>query len=447
MRQWRRRGDLFAWAALILAPYAMAIFTASAVGSTRIIAGYIAVDRLAGGLRLVSRSPALRRALGGTDGALKSIHIVVPAIGLAIWWAATVPAGGVPHLPVITGSWSPGSSVPSTAPRPASPCRTTTAAVGEFGRFTDRPDPGQPDPPDVARPGRPAATGPVRFPHRQPALVPTGLYRWVVNPADLRYLRDGDLEAREEYLYTLLDRARDDADEAAVEVLRTLVRNYPDYHRSLYTRAMNQAAVFGDASLEGPLLLALADTRYNCQAWAAMGCAALGIRGAIPGLLALLDNPQWIAREQAVIGLGVLGDESTVRGPCSPPAGSVGLDAPTRRRGTGAASAARRPLPRCGISSNTAVLPDRPHRQRVWRCSRPRSCPGWRPAAADDDPDVRYWAAVALGSTGDERAAPTLQRLLDEDRGVTVFDGYVNVAAKKALRTLRRIQAAIAARN
>jgi hypothetical protein len=33
------------------------------------------------------------------------------------------------------------------------------------------------------------------------------------------------------------------------------------------------------------------------------------------------------------------------------------------------------------------------------------------------------------------------------DRGVTVFDGYVKVAAKKALRTLRRIQAAIAARD
>jgi hypothetical protein len=41
---------------------------------------------------------------------------------------------------------------------------------------------------------------------------------------------------------------------------------------------------------------------------------------------------------------------------------------------------------------------------------------------------------------------PTLQRLIAEDHGATVFDGRVNVAAKKALRTLRRIQAAIAAR-
>jgi HEAT repeat protein len=68
-------------------------------------------------------------------------------------------------------------------------------------------------------------------------------------------------------------------------------------------------------------------------------------------------------------------------------------------------------------------------------------------ACADSDPDKRYWAAVALGSTGDEQAVPTLERLIAEDQGATVFDGRVSVAAKKGLRTLRRIQAAIAARS
>ena len=71
--------------------------------------------------------------------------------------------------------------------------------------------------------------------------------------------------------------------------------NYRDYHRSLYSWALNQAAVFGDAILEAPLLEALRDTRYNCQASAATGCTALGIRAAVPDLLALLDHPQWIA--------------------------------------------------------------------------------------------------------------------------------------------------------
>ena len=101
-RQWRRRGDLVAWAALILTPYAIAVFSPAAVGSARIIAAYIAADRLAGGLRTISRSPALRRSLGGTDGALKTIHLVVPSFGLAIWWSCTVPAGGAPAIPLVT---------------------------------------------------------------------------------------------------------------------------------------------------------------------------------------------------------------------------------------------------------------------------------------------------------------------------------------------------------
>ncbi len=37
---------------------------------------------------------------------------------------------------------------------------------------------------------------------------------------------------------------------------------------------------------------------------------------------------------------------------------------------------------------------------------------------------------------------PTLERLLT-DPGATVFDGWVKVAAKKALRTQRRIREAI----
>jgi HEAT repeat protein len=267
-----------------------------------------------------------------------------------------------------------------------------------------------------------------------------------VNPADLRSLRDGDLEARQESLYLLLDRAGSKGDESAAEALRTLVRDYQDYHRSLYTRAMNQAAVFGDATLEGPLLAALADTRYNCQAWAAMGCTALGIRAAVPGLLGLLSHPQWIAREQAVIGLGELGDESVV----AALAPLLRDPADWMRQRTAEA------LSNIGGDAALAALWDEfEHRgfTRIGYISSalalftPDIIPRLCEAAASDDPDKRYWAAVALGSTGDDRAVPTLERLMAEDRGATVFDGRVNVAAKKGLRTLRRIQAAIAART
>ena len=101
-RLWRRRTDLLTWAGLILAPYATAVFAPAAVGSVRIVAAYLAVDRLAGGLRTVCRSPALRQALGGTDAALRWIHLVVPAAGLVVWWLGTVPAGGAPAALLIT---------------------------------------------------------------------------------------------------------------------------------------------------------------------------------------------------------------------------------------------------------------------------------------------------------------------------------------------------------
>jgi hypothetical protein len=101
VRQVRRRADVFAYAALALAPYATGFFAPLAVGPIRIVAAYLAVDRLAGGLRTVARSAALRRMLGGSDSELKRIHLVVPSAGLLLWWIATVWCGAA-SPPVIT---------------------------------------------------------------------------------------------------------------------------------------------------------------------------------------------------------------------------------------------------------------------------------------------------------------------------------------------------------
>lgn len=270
-------------------------------------------------------------------------------------------------------------------------------------------------------------------------------YRWAVNPADVRLLKDGDLETREDNLRLLLVRA-EDGDTSAKETLRALVRDYPDYHRSLYSRALNRAEVFGDDTLREPLLASLADTRYNCQAWAAMGCAALGIQEAVPGLVAMLDHPQDIARDQAVIALGVLGDESVV--PVLAPLLQDSISGMRER--------AAEALGMIGGDAALAALWDEFENRRYYRIGyiasalsefAPDIIPRLIEAAVGDDPDKRYWAAVALGSTGDDRAVPTLERLMANDRGSTVFDGMVSVAAKKGLRTLRRIQAAIAARE
>ncbi|MEU7870909.1 HEAT repeat domain-containing protein [Dactylosporangium sp. NPDC049140] len=262
-------------------------------------------------------------------------------------------------------------------------------------------------------------------------------------------LRDGDLETREAHLYQLLDRAHDYGDPAAVAALQALVRDYPDYHRSLYTRAMNQADVIAahtpPGELREPLLEALDDTRYNCQAWAAMGCAAMGVREAVPRLVELLDDRQWKVVEESLRALGRLGDASTV--PALRPLLADEVDWVRLRSAEALADIGgpealealwyefeHRRFPRIGpIASALAAFA-------------PEVIPRLIAAADDPDPNRRYWAAVALGSTGDERVAATLERLQAEDRGATVFDGEVRAAAKKALRTLRRIQAAIAAR-
>jgi hypothetical protein len=267
---------------------------------------------------------------------------------------------------------------------------------------------------------------------------------------DVDGLRDGDLESREAHLYRLLERAHDFGDPSAVEALHALVRDYPDYHRSLFTRAMNRADAFAPhtepGALRDPLLEALADTRYNCQAWAAMGCAAMDVREAIPKLVELLDHQQWMVVDEAIKALGALGDASVV-----PPLRSLLADDVDWVRLRAAEALAdiggpealealwhefeHRRFPRIGhiASALAAFAPD--------------VIPRLVAAAADPDPNRRYWAAVALGSTGDERVAATLERLQAEDRGATVFDGEVRAAAKKALRTLRRIRAAIAARE
>lgn len=267
-----------------------------------------------------------------------------------------------------------------------------------------------------------------------------------MNPADLQGLRSGDLDTREAHLYRLLDRARAGGDESAIAALHVLVRDYRDFHRSLYSRAMNQAAVFADPALAEPLLAALGDTRYNCQAWAAMGCAAMGVKAAVPQLVTLLGHEQWIVRSESVIALGVLGD-ATVVPALQPLLGDEAdwmrqraADALARIGGDAALEALwqeleHRRYPRIGYIASTLAL------------FAPEVVPRLLTAVESTDPDQRYWAVVALGSTGDDQVKPTLERLMAEDRGVTVFDGEVRTAAKKALRTLRRIRAAIAERE
>jgi hypothetical protein len=98
-RQLRRPGALGAWAALILVQYAVAIVAPSAAGVIHVVTAYLAANRLTGGLRTLSKSPGLRRAIGGDETRVRLTHLVVPTLGVALWWVLTWPAGGA-HVPV-----------------------------------------------------------------------------------------------------------------------------------------------------------------------------------------------------------------------------------------------------------------------------------------------------------------------------------------------------------
>jgi hypothetical protein len=91
-RPLRRPGLIAGWAVLMLVPYAAELIAPAWPGPVRILAGYLAADRMAGGLRTVCRSAALRRTLGGTDTELTVVHLVLPGVALAVWWAATAGA-------------------------------------------------------------------------------------------------------------------------------------------------------------------------------------------------------------------------------------------------------------------------------------------------------------------------------------------------------------------
>ncbi|GAB1824638.1 DUF6297 family protein [Herbidospora sp. RD11066] len=93
---------LLLWAALVAVPYGAAV--TPFLPAVHVVAGFVAVDRLAAGLRVVSRAPALRRALGGSDRELALAHLVLPGIGAVIWSLATllVVPGVTPLMAAIT---------------------------------------------------------------------------------------------------------------------------------------------------------------------------------------------------------------------------------------------------------------------------------------------------------------------------------------------------------
>jgi hypothetical protein len=100
----RHRTPLLTYAAMVGLPYVCVIvLTPVPVTLVRVVAGYVAVNALAAGLRTVSRSAALRRSLGRSDGWLRGVHLVAPVVGALIFVVATAWAGRsfVPALDLV----------------------------------------------------------------------------------------------------------------------------------------------------------------------------------------------------------------------------------------------------------------------------------------------------------------------------------------------------------
>ena len=87
----RHPSALAGWGILLLAMYAVGVALPSAAPATHLVLGFLAAGRLTGGLRTLSRSRALRRAIGGGDTGLRLAHLVVPALGTAVWYALSRP--------------------------------------------------------------------------------------------------------------------------------------------------------------------------------------------------------------------------------------------------------------------------------------------------------------------------------------------------------------------
>ncbi|MFD0657829.1 DUF6297 family protein [Thermocatellispora tengchongensis] len=129
---------LFIWAALMAVPYAVTVVGLTAfLPALHTVTAFLAVDRLAGGLRVVSRSPAIRRALGGSDLSLTLAHLVVPAAGAVLWSAGTVVL--VPGVPVLTAAVS-AVGAPAVAYRVATrPPLDYSSPVVDVGLFGPTP--------------------------------------------------------------------------------------------------------------------------------------------------------------------------------------------------------------------------------------------------------------------------------------------------------------------
>ncbi|MFF3109013.1 HEAT repeat domain-containing protein [Kitasatospora sp. NPDC057904] len=227
----------------------------------------------------------------------------------------------------------------------------------------------------------------------------------------------------------------------ALAALHDVASDHRTQDVTVWTKALNRIALFGDADLEPGLLRAVADTGHRGVRWSAVACGELGFRSAVPLITALLEHPDPQTREGACEALGLLGAGTAV------PALATRLNDDNGWVRTAAARA----LGDIGGDDALAALwqtmlerrnPKAGHLAAAIAAFGPAVVDDLIALTADPDPDLRALACRALGSTADDRALPVLERLVAHDLARTTLGGLVATAAKQGLRTAHRMRRA-----
>ncbi len=179
--------------------------------------------------------------------------------------------------------------------------------------------------------------------------------------------------------------------------------------------AATRAVSAGDRSENTVIVRALEEaTKHkdpDVRAAAAHALGDLGVRGATPALIALLDDPSSFVRDAAGEALGKLGDHSAVA-------------ALIRRLDPGPA-AVQSNSPGLVVGDSQTPLPEWVRRERTERdIATVRSLGALRDASAvgpivnqglgSNDLELRIASAVALGKIGDAAAVPALENVLQD---------------------------------
>lgn len=258
-------------------------------------------------------------------------------------------------------------------------------------------------------------------------------------------LRDPDRDTRVDAWRELLAQAQEHQ-QVAREALRDVIVNYRDYDSEIFTRTLCWVQLLDSPEVREALLSALLEfeeLQPLTQSFVGRTCAQLGMPEGEPYLLRLLHHTDRLARLNSAEALGQLGSEEAV------PTLAAWLHDPDEYFRQEAEQALARIDTHDAVEALWAAFLtcqfDRAHHvaAALGRLTKsatdgPDLFARLLHAAQNPQPDIRYWAAKALGASGNPAARKTLTALTT-DSSKTRSGASVAAGAKQGLKTLDRL--------